>query len=656
MDSPLETSLQELTDIQRQAVNWDGGALLVLAGPGSGKTRVLTCRIARLLDSSPDRRFRILALTFTNKAANEMATRVGTLVPGLESRAYIGTFHAFCAQVLRQHGVHLGIKPDFAIYSEAKDRRAVLEDALGRDHGQGWSREHLRFLPLIDHLKTRLVDPKSAEQYIRATHGPAVNDVGRIARAYRLYEEELRRINALDFNSLILDAYRLFSYSTMARQYRRTYRYWLIDEFQDTNGAQYKLLRRMAGKEFRDIFAVGDDDQTIFEWNGASVRRIGDLVEDFSCDVVQLPTNFRCPPHIVEAANRLVVYNSHRPEWKQPAAPAGARSSASSDEEQIRCRQFETNEAEVAGIADEIAHLDAAAQGRTAVLARNRFLVEAMHDALIAKDVPAMIAMRRDDFLSPQMRWLVACLKQIARPLDRRNMAVLVEAFDQFAPSRLDWDELVSRSESDRFTCFKVWTDAVRDADMPRPVVAMVDVVAGLAAGAVGLGDAIEQLLDHFDNNDPDDGDNLIKDDMSAWRRIQREIRDVQGLASLDQFLQELQLRSKEPVPVPGTVSLTTIHGAKGQQFDTVYLIGMAEDILPSWHSVKKGNGSAALEEERRGCFVAVTRAEKRLVLSWAGEYRGWQKAPSRFLNEMGCLGEAPDLAAEEQRPQTGSV
>jgi len=656
MDSPLETSLQELTDIQRQAVNWDGGALLVLAGPGSGKTRVLTCRIARLLDSSPDRRFRILALTFTNKAANEMATRVGTLVPGLESRAYIGTFHAFCAQVLRQHGVHLGIKPDFAIYSEAKDRRAVLEDALGRDHGQGWSREHLRFLPLIDHLKTRLVDPKSAEQYIRATHGPAVNDVGRIARAYRLYEEELRRINALDFNSLILDAYRLFSYSTMARQYRRTYRYWLIDEFQDTNSAQYKLLRRMAGKEFREIFAVGDDDQTIFEWNGASVRRIGELVEDFSCNVVQLPTNFRCPPHIVEAANRLVVYNSRRPEWKQPAAPAGARSSAFLDEEQIQCRQFETNEAEIAGIADEIACLDAAARGRTAVLARTRFLLEAMDDALAAKDVPAMIAMRRDDFLSPQIRWLVACLKQIARPLDRRNMAVLVETFDQFAPSPLDWDELVSRSESDRLTCLKVWTDAVSDADMPRPVVAMVNVVAGLAAGAVGLADAIEQLLDHFDNDDPDDGDNLIKDDLSAWRRIQREIRDVQGLASLDHFLQELQLRSKEPVPVPGTVSLTTIHGAKGQEFDTVYLIGMAEDILPSWHSVKKGNGSAALEEERRGCFVAVTRAEKRLVLSWAGEYRGWPKAPSRFLNEMGCLGEAPDLAAEEQRPQTGSV
>ena len=136
-------------------------------------------------------------------------------------------------------------------------------------------------------------------------------------------------------------------------------------------------------------------------------------------------------------------------------------------------------------------------------------------------------------------------------------------------------------------------------------------------------------------NDDPDDD---LKDDMNAWRRISREIRASGGLASLDRLLQELQLRSKEPVPTPGTVTLTTIHGAKGLEFDTVYLIGLAEQILPSWHSVKKGSDSAALEEERRGCFVAITRTRRRLVLSRAHRYRGYQKAPSRFLREMGCM------------------
>ena len=638
MNNPLTSSLAELSDVQRQAVEWSGGPMLVLAGPGSGKTRVLTCRIARLLDSSPDERFRILALTFTNKAANEMANRVTALVPGLEGRATINTFHGFCAQVLRQHGVHLRIKPDFAIYSRTEDRQAVLEDALGRDSGQNWRQENSRLLPLIDHLKAQLVGPDESERYIQAMNGSAAEDPGRVVRAYRLYEEELRRINALDFNSLILGAYGLFAYPAMARQYQRAYRYWLVDEFQDTIGAQYKLLRRMAGEDFREIFAVADDDQTIFEWNGANVRRIGSFVKDFECKVVQLPTNFRCPPRIVEAANRLVVYNSHRVASKQPATSVSSPSdSLSADEEQIQCREFDTDREEVAGIADEIARLDGAARSRTAVLARNRSLLEAMYEALSVKDVPAMIVMRRDDFLSPQMRWLVACLKQIDRPLDLRNMAVLVEAFNSFAPSPLDWNELVSRSESDRLTCLRVWTEAMREAETPPPVAEVVGAIADLSAGNLKLTEAIERILGRFDGDEPDDD---LKDDLSAWRRIQREIRDAQGpSSSLDRFLQELQLRSKEPVPTPGTVSLATIHGAKGQEFETVYLIGLAEEILPSWHSVKKSAGSAALEEERRGCFVAVTRTRRRLILSRAKRYRGWPKAPSRFLEEMGCLG-----------------
>ena len=634
MSSPLESTLDELTEIQRRAVDWNSGPILVLAGPGSGKTRVLTCRIARLLESSRDERFRILALTFTNKAASEMSRRVTALVPGLEGRTSIDTFHGFCAQVLRQHGVHLGIKPDFAIYSLTADRQAVLEDALGRDHAHDPNPDDMRLLPWVDRLKLRLVAPQEAEQWMLATNRVPAAVACRVAHAYRRYEEKLRDLNALDFNSLIFEAYRLFGYPALARQYQRSYRYWLIDEFQDTNGAQYALLRRMAGQDFRDVFAVADDNQTIYEWNGASVSRISDLVRDFSCGVVQLPTNFRCPPRIVEAANRLVVYNSSRAQAKQPARAARTDTSVS-DDEQIRVREFSSDTDEATGIAGEIERLDLEARDGAAVLARNRALLELTHGALADRGVRAEIVTRRDDFASPQMRWLVACLRQINRPLDRRNMAVVLRTFDSFATSAPDREEVESRSESDGTNLLEAWVTSVREAEASQSATAAVDVLATLAAGHIKLPAAIQKILEHFEGDDPDDN---LKDDLSAWRRISRDIRASGGLASLDRLLQELQLRTKESVPAPGTVRLTTIHGAKGLEFDTVYLIGLAEQILPSWHSVQKGGASAALEEERRECFFAITRTKTRLVLSWAHRYRGYQKAPSRFLQEMGCL------------------
>ena len=245
---------------------------------------------------------------------------------------------------------------------------------------------------------------------------------------------------------------------------------------------------------------------------------------------------------------------------------------------------------------------------------------------------------------------MVACLKQIDRPLDRRNMAVLVDAYNAFAPSALDPAALVSRSETDGVNFLETWTAAVGEAGLPQPVTELVDIIAGLAAGRIRLRDGTDQILERFEREAPDASGEPsanrrpiddLKDDLSAWRRISREVRAAQGATSLDRFLQEVQLRSKEPAPTPGTVPLTTIHGAKGLEFDTVYLIGLAEEVLPSWQSVQRGDGSAALEEERRGCFVAVTRARRRLVLSRARTYRGWRKAPSRFLAEMGCLGGA---------------
>ena len=462
MASPLERTLQELTDMQRKAVEWEDGPLLVLAGPGSGKTRVLTCRIARLLEASPDERFRILGLTFTNKAAHEMRTRVAALVPGAEERAYIDTFHGFCAQFLRQHGVHCGVKPNFGIYSRTADRKAVLEDALRREAKRSESDDD-RLLHTIDALKTRLVDPEQAASYLRNNPrlAPSLVDrmgVDRIGLAYRLYEEELVRANALDFNSLIRFAFELLSYPALARHCRTMYRYWLVDEFQDTNGPQYRLLRRMAGDNFRQVFAVADDDQTIYEWNGANVRRIRSLVDDFGCEVIQLTDNFRCPASVVEAANRLVVYNARRDLSKVPADPVALRSEG---EGEIECNVFSEDRDEASRIATEVSGLDASERGETAVLARSRALLEPVREALGRLNVPTALLGRRDDFASPQIRWLVACLKQIARPLDRRNMGTLTATFEDFAGVPLETEEVIARSETDQGTLLSAWLDAL---------------------------------------------------------------------------------------------------------------------------------------------------------------------------------------------------
>ncbi|MDH4187911.1 MAG: UvrD-helicase domain-containing protein, partial [Nitrospira sp.] len=267
----LTRAWKELSPIQRKAADWSEGPLLVLAGPGSGKTRVLTCRIAHILDSSQDENFRVLGLTFTNKAADEMRSRVTKYVPGQEGRVFLGTFHSFCADILRQHGTHLNINPNFNIYGQEEDLQAILNDAV--DEAKNKSNLvrdiHRKTLPVIQRLKSRLILPEACRNRFQ---DPELAEVMGIL--YPAYEEQLTKRNALDFNSLILKAYQLFArFPAFAKRYRTVYPYICIDEFQDTNEAQYSLLRALTGNEYRNLFIVADDDQIIYQWNGASHKR-----------------------------------------------------------------------------------------------------------------------------------------------------------------------------------------------------------------------------------------------------------------------------------------------------------------------------------------------------------------------------------------------
>ncbi len=632
MSDIMRNSLHELTEMQRKAVDWNDDPLLVLAGPGSGKTRVLTNRIARLLEETPKKKFRILALTFTNKAAHEMKTRVAKLVPELEERAEINTYHGFCAQVLRHHGPHLGIKSNFEIYSSKADREALLEDVLRRQFKRS-EPDNLHLLRNIDDLKAKLIKPENAARFLQE-NGVPLQKAEYVGLVYKLYNEELKRSNALDFNSLIYYVYQLMGISAIRDLYQMVYQYWCIDEFQDTNGTQYELLKQMAGENFKKLFVVADDDQTIYEWNGANVRRIKCLVEQFGCEVIQLTDNFRCPPGIVEAANKLLVYNVNRNKAKLPAE--AAKKLSGDNKSTIQCLLYPSDDEEVSGIVKEIVNLNSKEQGQTAVLARNNALLEPIKKRLNEYNIPANLMARKDDFSSPQMRWVLTCLKQINQPLNRRNLAKLNETFRNFTDTVIETENVISRSESSQKMFLTAWIDSIPVDSLSDGTKQSVSSLRQLCYGDFNPSREVSELIKFLN---PGDSNDDFKDDVSAWNRIVSEIRSARRGETLDLFLQEIELRSKEPVPRQNSVSLGTIHSVKGMEFNRVYFIGLAQEVCPSWHSVRNTNGGAAIEEERRGCFVAITRASEYLVLSRAERYKNWPKQPSQFLTEMGlCL------------------
>ena len=633
MKTALQRAADQLSHIQRRAVQWGDGGLLVLAGPGSGKTQVLTCRIAQLLQESPSKNFRILALTFTNKAADEMRARVAAFVPGLEERANVCTFHGFCAQVLRQHGTHVGIEPTFTIYSDPQDRAAVLEAALQK---AGIESDHLgdaaQILGLLNRLKEKLVPPQEAERRLgRYPHRAEV------ATIYESYEGGLRALNALDFNSLIYETFQLLTtFPVIAASYRRSHPHWLLDEFQDTNTAQYMLLRALAGDDFKNVVAVADDDQIIYQWNGASFQQIQSFTADFGATVIQLPTNYRCPPAIVEAANRLVVYNAQRTQAKQPLQAAKTSLKYPKDEH-LTVHAFESDTDEADGIAAQICARGKDTWVGTAVLARNKTLLDGMRTALGKVSVPSAVAQRRDEFVSAEFKWMTALLKQQQRPLDRRNMAGLIEAFNRFASLETPVEQVLAEGEAAGGGFLSAWIDSLPFTELNQSMQAYVGQARALMAEPLQYKTTIEFLVSAFAASS--DQSNDLAEDLAAWQQIARELTIHLGKTPpLEQFLQELQLRSKEPSPKDGAVTLMTIHGSKGREFDVVHVIGLVEEIMPSFQSLKKGDGSPEMEEERRNCFVAITRTKECLVLSHAQRYGRWPRKPSRFLLEMGLI------------------
>ncbi len=626
MTPNLKAALDSLSPIQQKAAEWEEGAALVLAGPGAGKTRVLTTRIAKLLDDTPEKKFRILALTFTTKAANEMRDRVELLIPGVsDRRTFIGTFHAFCTQILRQHGSHIGILPDFGIFGQKEDQEALLRDALLREiaKGKNYSLADVSLLPNIKELRSRLVTSEKAFLKNNNLHQKEI---------YELYEHALKEENVLDFEGLILESCRLLhTVPAVAARLRQTYPFWMIDEFQDTTPAQYFLLHYLSGGVFKNVFVVADDDQIIYQWAGASYQQILKFRKDYEPEFIQLVENHRCPPEIVTMANQLVGNNKQRsPERKPTSASRTTPLNAAS------FTQFETDEIEKTSIAQAIAELGEERWGNVVILGRTRTLLVPYLEALKALSVKVSMSQRRDNFVSPQFVWLHALLDQVIRPTNRRFFDIFANAANRIC--ELDFDPVLLAAEANAtgMNNFEYWANSAVQSSSPlgqklgllsqklaqsrvswKSIVAeIIPLLIANAGGEEGLSDADEDLI--------------------AWNMILREIRsETGGLPDLPDLVQGIALRSKEPPREPNTVALMTIHSAKGLEFEYVFFIGLVEGEMPSWQSCGKGDDSREMEEERRNCFVAITRTQEKLNLSAAKIYNSRNKELSRFLKEM---------------------
>ncbi len=607
---------------QRSAVEWTDGPLLVLAGPGSGKTLVLTLRASRILEEDPDAS--MLALSFTTKAADEMRQRLDSLMGGRADRAHLCTFHSFAGDVLRQHGSHVGIQPDFFMLTNDEDRIAVLEGVIGdlSCDASALPTDRKNLLFLLDRLFAESYNGELAVPWMTKT--PPW-----IPLLFKAYCEKLQSSNRLDYGALLHFARLLLSSNVgVARLTRLAWQYVCVDEFQDTNKAQYDLLSLLAVGDRPNLFVVADDDQIIYQWNGASPERLLALRSDFGMDVVQLPENFRCPPIIIQLANNLIGFNQTRLEGKQLLVAK----KAATDVPALKAETFNSEDEEAANIPKVIKETGWC-PGDCAVLARNAKLLDRAANALAESGFQPFIAKRKTEFESPAVRWLFCVLRLANARHDRELLRRVCVAWNDFTGALIEFEDVEAEAALGGGDFLRAWVNA---ASAREPKEAHFLLLAEIGNRLVERIEFLE-ILELFWLQTYV-GDDLEVEEMAIWQELQSSLAREHPLESmtLHLYLQEMDLKSKSPTQMPNSVRCLTVHGSKGMEFKHVFLMGMADEVFPSYQATKKGSESKEIEEERRNCFVAITRTEETLNISWSRTYNGYPKRPSRFLEEMG--------------------
>ncbi len=627
--------LDKLNPEQRLAVETTEGPVLVLAGAGTGKTRVLTTRIAHLLATAKARPWQILAVTFTNKAAREMKNRVGDLIGGaVEGMQWLGTFHSIGARMLRRHAELAHLKPDFTILDSDDQVRLMKQiiQAANVDEKR-WPARQLA--GLIDHWKNRGLAPADVPEI----DGRAFAD-GKGRALYAAYQERLKVLNAADFGDLVLEPLSILrSNSDVLADYHARFRYMLVDEYQDTNVAQYLWLRLLA-QGSKNICCVGDDDQSIYGWRGAEVDNILRFEKDFpGAKVIRLERNYRSTPHILGAASHLIAHNEGR---------LGKTLFTDADDQEaprVIVGSSWDSEQEARAIGEEIEQLQhqGFSLNEIAILVRASFQMRAFEDRFVTLGLNYRVIGGPRFYERQEIRDALAYLRVVAQPADdlaferivntpRRGIGeTTVKLLHDRARARrvpliaaagelIDTDELAGRARAslrDLLAAFARWRGQLDQ--LPHTELA-------------------EIILEESGYTE------MWQQDRSAdapgrLENLKELIRSMEEFDTMVGFLEHVSLvMDADAEGASDAVSIMTLHSAKGLEFDIVFLPGWEEGLFPSQRTLDE-QGRAGLEEERRLAYVGITRAKKRAYIRFAANRRIhglWQSSiPSRFLDEL---------------------
>jgi DNA helicase-2/ATP-dependent DNA helicase PcrA len=645
--------LQGLNPQQQEAVRHVDGALLILAGAGSGKTRVITHRIAHLIDNHEVPATAVLAVTFTNKAADEMRERVAGLLGDRTagSRPWISTFHSFCVRLLRRDGDPLaslrpGFTRTFTIYDE--DEQLAVVKAVYRHAGLDEKfMQYRAALGRISHAKNHRQTP---EDLYRASTDPKAS---KVAVIYEQYEGRLRQANALDFDDLLLEAVRLLDHDEAARDlYNRRFEFLMIDEYQDTNRSQYDLMRLLTVRR-PNVCVVGDEDQSIYGWRGADIRNILDFEKDYpDARVIRLEQNYRSTKTILESAGAVVAHNTER-KGKNLWTEAGSGA-------MIGLYEAPDAENEALFVADTIERLLAREPGeRVAVLYRTNFQSRQIEEALRRYGRKYLVVGGFSFYQRAEVKDLLAYLKAVTSPQDSVNLLRIVNV-----PARGIGKTTVEQVE--RFALdhdLAVWSAIARMLE-EKALGARAEAALGAFRSLMGRlrseaeGKTADQVLRAI--LDQTGYRRMLESDPSpdAESRLENigELLNAAAEAAergegITEFLDYAALVSdSDDLNERAAVSLLTLHNAKGLEFPIVFIAGLEEGLFPHSRSM---NAVSALEEERRLCYVGMTRARKRLYLTWARNRRRfgggelYPCTPSRFLREV------PDRLTENLSPES---